>query len=146
MSHTWYRILLPLVCLPLLMAGKCLDSDTNPLDPAEQEEFVRSVELIFTTSTTQCLHLLAPGEDFPTGQLCSDGTVNVRRSSVPLTLKVGRSYTFRAGRQGQILQSITCELIEGPSFTSHGLQYYRDFGVGNPGFINAGGFDCPNQT
>jgi hypothetical protein len=107
-------IFLALASLPLLLAGKCRDD--NPLDPVEEEEeFTTNITLSMSSEETVCIHLFAPGETFPCCQICPPGFT---RQTV-VTLKRGSSVTFRAGRNGQILDSQSCRVTgeEGDVFS-----------------------------
>ena len=104
-------LVLLLMTLPLVQAGTCSDDDTsNPLDP-EDQEFTTNVSLLLAHQQfTECLHLFSPGEDFPCCQVCPGGFAG---RTVAMTLKNGSSYTFRAGRNGEILAEKSCTVRGG---------------------------------
>ena len=105
----WTLLLLPVMVL-VLEAGSCDDSP-NPL--AEGEEFHASIELRETgLEDGECIHLFAPGEDFPCCQVCRTGTVGGARN-VSMDVTRGSSLVFRAGRNGEILDEQSCRVSTG---------------------------------
>lgn len=112
-SRTVHVLLL--LALPLIQAGTCSDDDTsNPLDPGDLE-FTTNVNLLLAHQQfSECLHLFAPGEDFPCCQVCPGGFAG---RTVAMTLKNGSSYTFRAGRNGELLAEKSCTVRGGRNDT-----------------------------
>lgn len=84
----------------------CTEEEVTAPEEEEEEEFTTNISL--TSGDVDCVHLFAPGENFPCCQVCPSGTFS--RTTV-MTLKQGNSYTFRVGRNGQILATTSCRVI-----------------------------------
>ncbi|HJU87347.1 MAG TPA: hypothetical protein VJ788_08275, partial [Gemmatimonadota bacterium] len=96
----------------LVQGGSCGDETDNPL--AVGEEFRASVTLVAHDGISggiaqgECIHLFAPGEDFPCCQVCRPVDAGRVFRQTFLNVKRGESYTFRAGRNGVELGVKTC--------------------------------------
>jgi hypothetical protein len=107
----WNLLLLSSVVI-LVQGGSCGDETDNPL--AVGEEFRASVTLVAHDgisggiATGECIHLFAPGEDFPCCQVCRPPDVGRVFRQTFMNVKRGDSYIFRAGRNGVELGVKTC--------------------------------------
>lgn len=105
----WKLVLVP-VSFVFLQASGCGENTENPL--AEGEEFLATIELRETAlEAGECIHLFAPGEDFPCCQVCRTGGAGSRGVSMEVTR--GSSLVFRAGRNGEILDEQSCRVSTG---------------------------------
>lgn len=102
--------LLPLVLAPLVMASLCKNTNESVLNPSP-DEFAATVTL--TNPAVDCVHLFAPGEDFPCCQVCNS------ERTVVMNLTRQETYTFRAGRNGEELDTQLCRAVgaQGDEFT-----------------------------
>ena len=96
------RLLLPLLLAPLVMASVCSKSSESVLDPSP-DEFTKNVEL--RSLEEICVHMFAPGEDFPCCQVCKGFRTTV------MNLTRQQTYTFRAGRNGEELDTQVCRAV-----------------------------------
>ena len=104
---TWKLVFVP-VLFVFLQASGCGDDTANPL--AEGEEIRASIELTETgLEPDECIHLFAPGEDFPCCQVCRTGSVGGSRT-VSIDVTRGSTLLFRAGRNGEILDEQSCRV------------------------------------
>ncbi|HET6637249.1 MAG TPA: hypothetical protein VFH82_00495 [Gemmatimonadota bacterium] len=108
----WTLLLLPVTVI-VLEGGSCGGDETdNPL--AVGDEFRASVTLVAHDGINggiavgECIHLFAPGEDFPCCQVCRPQDVGRVFRQTFMNVKRGDSYTFRAGRNGVELGVKTC--------------------------------------
>lgn len=107
---TWKLVVLP-VLFVFLQASGCGDDTANPL--AEGEEIRADIQLAETGLTDgECIHLFAPGENFPCCQVCRVGDVSGFRN-VSMDVTRGSSLVFRAGRNGEILDEQSCRVSTG---------------------------------
>ena len=110
--NVWTLLFLPAMVL-VLEGGSCGDETDNPL--AVGDEFRADVKLYAAGGAStggiaqgECIHLFAPGEDFPCCQVCRPVDVGTVFRQTFLNVKRGDSYTFRAGRNGLELAVKTC--------------------------------------
>jgi hypothetical protein len=65
-----------------------------------------SVTVERANTESQAIHILAPGEDFPAGRVNANSLI-----SSTMQLEEDASVTFRAGRNGAVLQTISCKVV-----------------------------------
>jgi hypothetical protein len=126
---TWKLVFLP-VQFVLLQASGCGDDSPNPL--AEGEEVRATIELRETAlEEGECIHLFAPGEDFPCCRICRTGAVGGART-VSMDVTRGSSLVFRAGRNGEILDEQSCRVstASGSLFAVEWIGAGLDCGLG----------------
>jgi len=103
-------VLILMLLTPVLSAGTCSEDGSNPL---EDDEFTAIVDLINNESGDGLpVHIFAPGEGFVPGaptQCCRVNAGGGTRN-VPMNLKPGSSFTFRAGREQVIVDTVTCRV------------------------------------
>jgi hypothetical protein len=95
----------------LVLEGGSCDDSPNPL--AEGEELRANIELRESAlEQGECIHLFAPGEDFPCCQVCRAAGFGGSRN-VSMDVTRGSTLVFRAGRNGEVLDEQSCRVSTG---------------------------------
>lgn len=96
------RRLLPAVAAVLLASTAC--GGTTRTEPDPDGDMLVTIGLINGDALAgQPIHLFGPAEDFPCCQVAQ-----LSNRDVVVTVKQGAKLTFRAGRSGTILKTVTC--------------------------------------
>lgn len=93
---SWWRAALVVGSAVVAGTGACAHEGNPPTQPHE----IYTVQMVNDDVTA--VHLLAPGEDLPTGRV-EPGLARSVSVEFP-----GLAVTFRAGRNGEIIASLVC--------------------------------------
>jgi hypothetical protein len=123
-SDRFGKLLISFLGLMFLLGAKC--SDDNPSGLAESFTARISLE---NADGALATHLFLPGESFPCCQVPPGGG---RTTPMPLIQLQG--YTFQAGRNETILDSVTCFVERNAKVSdSFGVRWTPGAGPGFPG-------------
>ena len=107
------------LALPLLIGAKCGDGVQAPTNGVTDDVYTTVVDLV--NQEGQAVHLFAPGEDFPCCRV-TEGLPTASIRNISMQLQRGKSYTFRAGRNGTIVDTVSCK-SEGKEDFPHSVYF-----------------------
>jgi hypothetical protein len=101
-SSLWTVLFVFLVALPSVIACWDKGGSESLTHPGDDED---AILVLFQNQTAELVHLFGEGETFPCCQLGPNGSRELHRNAKEAG---GDTFTFRAGRNGQIIASGQC--------------------------------------